>query len=392
MLSTKLSKAFTATAISPIIGPEKPKADPPARRSRPTATATATASSTAPTPTTTTTCWPTRSRSSSSSNPCSGDSDGDGVEDGFEFQSALDLNNDDYQHLNYITPYPFKTPYPNPLYADANVDYDGDGLSLSEEYSLWKYTYEVNHTATRTLSPLSYTDGAQYSLSQLVGGNGVRQPTMTIAAYQPPQTFRAWANATGYGTVQLYSLDAGHTRSAFDLYDMDRDGVVTTVQTGGQWSAEATFWDLDDDGFVSDDERDEDGDGLNNYFELHGPASTGWWAACYPTEGTYPVKYAGTSAWDADSDGDGILDGADDQDFDDVPNVMELSRSMAARPVPVRLMWRRRHLRRDGLGPSYVNPFNPCLPDVRSARASATRSWAQAYAPFIDHWQPFILN
>ena len=48
-------------------------------------------------------------------NPCSGDSDGDGVEDGFEFQSALDLNNDDYQHLNYITPYPGKTPYPNPL-------------------------------------------------------------------------------------------------------------------------------------------------------------------------------------------------------------------------------------------------------------------------------------
>ena len=55
----------------------------------------------------------------------------------------------------------------------------------------------------------------------------------------------------------------------------------------------------------------------------------GCWKACYPTEGAYPIKYAGTKAFDADSDGDGILDGADDQDFDDVPNIMELSRNMA---------------------------------------------------------------
>ena len=37
------------------------------------------------------------------------------------------------------------------------------------EYKLWKYTYEVNHTAARTLEPLSYSDGAQYSLSALDG-------------------------------------------------------------------------------------------------------------------------------------------------------------------------------------------------------------------------------
>ena len=57
--------------------------------------------------------------------------------------------------------------------------------------------------------------------------------------------------------------------------------------------------------------------------------TSGWWAACYTSEGEYPIKYAGTKAFDADSDGDGILDGADDQDFDDVPNIMELSRNMA---------------------------------------------------------------
>ena len=48
-----------------------------------------------------------------------------------------------------------------------------------------------------------------------------------------------------------------------------------------------------------------------------------------PSRGRVPDQYAGTKPFDADSDGDGILDGADDQDFDDVPNVMELSRSMA---------------------------------------------------------------
>ena len=57
--------------------------------------------------------------------------------------------------------------------------------------------------------------------------------------------------------------------------------------------------------------------------------TAGWWAACYSSEGAYPITYAGTSAYDADSDGDGILDGADDQDLDDVPNIMELSRNMA---------------------------------------------------------------
>ena len=57
--------------------------------------------------------------------------------------------------------------------------------------------------------------------------------------------------------------------------------------------------------------------------------TSGWWTGCYPKDGEYPIKYAGTKAYDADSDGDGILDGADDQDFDDVPNIMELSRNMA---------------------------------------------------------------
>jgi hypothetical protein len=38
--------------------------------------------------------------------PCRLDTDGDGVGDGYEFRSARDFNNDEYQNLNAFLPYP----------------------------------------------------------------------------------------------------------------------------------------------------------------------------------------------------------------------------------------------------------------------------------------------
>ena len=80
----------------------------------------------------------------------------------------------------------------------------------------------------------------------------------------------------------------------------------------------------------------------------------------------FHVEYAGTDLVDADTDGDGVRDGADDQDHDDVPNLMELSRK---RPPGVRSTIRRprrtRATRRSRCG--RVNPFNPCLPDPQLA-------------------------
>ena len=39
------------------------------------------------------------------------------MEDGYEYQSAKDLNDDEHQQPNKDLPYPGKRPYPNALFA-----------------------------------------------------------------------------------------------------------------------------------------------------------------------------------------------------------------------------------------------------------------------------------
>jgi hypothetical protein len=317
--------------------------------------------------------------------PCVTDTDGDGVEDGFEYKSAVDLNNDDYQDPNYVVPYPAKTPYPNPLFKDADVDYDGDSLALITEYKLWKYTYEVNHTAARTLEPLSYSDGAQYSLSVLENGVGRRIPTMRTADYSPPQAFRAWADMSGYRHPQLFTANA-HVAYTGLLFDANRDGTES--------AAELEYNDFDHDGYISDDERDEDADGLTNFDEDTGRMDPSWWKACYQEEPEFPISFPATKPFDADTDGDGILDGADDQDFDDVPNIMELSRRAAGgalqgncAPVTGQVG------NNPAISPKiWVNPYNPCLPDYNSRTCPRHPAMASPYPPFKPDWKPYVLN
>jgi len=81
--------------------------------------------------------------------PCAADTDGDGMWDVWEYTSALDLN-------SQALPYPGKRPYPNPLFADADVDYDGDGMTAAQEHAMWQ-AYGNRSTT------LNYSDGTQTS-------------------------------------------------------------------------------------------------------------------------------------------------------------------------------------------------------------------------------------
>ncbi len=305
---------------------------------------------------------------------CMADTDGDGVSDAYEYKSAVDLNDDEYQQPNTSLPYPGARPYPNPLNQDAGVDYDGDSLTLADEYALWdkqggRAAGETD--ASFAAKHLSYSDGLQYSVYEncpspsnpaACGPNdgNRRVPTLKAVGYDKQAAFLAWAGSTGYSTVMLKG-------TAFDIRDVD-----LSTQVGGGCRGEQIYYDYDCDGYLSDDERDEDADGLTNYDEAHGRMLSSYWTACYSAEAPYGVAYAGTDLANADSDGDGIRDGADDQDHDDIPNMMELSRMDASHANDTN---GQKCTPATGLDPKVpnhptlygkVNPFNPCDPDPQS--------------------------
>ena len=124
----------------------------------------------------------------------------------------------------------------------------------------------------------------------------------------------------------------------------------------------ATQWeDLNEDGFLTDDEKDVDGDGLTNWDEAHGRMTPEWWLAAYPEEPPYTLPYLRTNWLDPDTDGDTLPDGPDDVDEDGWSNAADIARD------------------RDGF---WLQPFNPCLPDYRSRVCSL-------HPPFDDVFPPF---
>src|SRR3954454_8950851 len=237
VLARRFGKSFTAKFLSPVIGPSR-----------------------GPVPSGTPGCNPSPNSMEIDSDsdllpdkleiklkldPCKPDTDSDGVDDGYEYYSALDLN-------SRALPYAGKRPYPNPLDpGDANVDHDSDGLNLFDEYSAW----------------------VRYGGHKLGSGNDL-----------------------------LYSDGTQNS-----------DGGPKPVPADKPWL------DLDSDGTLSDDERDVENDGLGNWVELGGPMSSqAWWKTIWKDEKPYSVEFQGVDWLDNDSDGDGIPDGQDDQDHDDV--------------------------------------------------------------------------
>ena len=216
--------------------------------------------------------------------PCLADSDGDAIPDGYEYESALDLN-------SRALPYPGKRPYPNPLDpSDRDTDYDGDGLTMADEHAAWVV---YGHSTF----PLNYSDGTQTS------------------------------------------------------------GGPVAVPPGMEWA------DLDGNGFLSDDEKDIDGDGLTNWDEAHGRMTPDWWRAIFKTEKPFTVVYLQTDWLDPDTDGDTLPDGADDVDHDGYANAGELDREGTR---------------------TWVQPFNPCLPDPQSPTCPLHPPVDNPYPPFAQ--------
>jgi hypothetical protein len=242
--------------------------------------------------------------------PCLKDTDLDGAEDGYEFQSAVDLN---YYPGTTPLPYPGKRPYPNPLdSSDRFIDFDGDGMKLVEEFLMWvRFSSDGVARGGRptTLAGLNYSEGLKHS--QFVGA--------------PADPRDNWA------------------------------------------------LDQNEDGRLHDGERDAEGDGLGNWDEARGQMTEPWWPAMHdgenePKESKYPEinfldndDVGGDIFADSDADGDGVNDGDDDYDHDGLSNQFEVRRPNDWDSDA----WTFDPLTGFSPGPNswaYTNPFNPCKP------------------------------
>jgi hypothetical protein len=279
-------------------------------------------------------------------NPCVGDTDGDTMTDGWEFFAARDLN-------SRALPYPSKRPFPNALDpADTGYDYDGDGLKAKTEFELWA-AFGKPYQSMADRDQLLYSDGTKTS-----NGPGPNQ-------------------LTNLSTLQGNAAACGYTAVPPSLAYLGREYVDATAT-------------------VEDDQKDADQDGLGNWAETVGSMKQEWWVSIYGTEKPYGLRnFADLSPTDPDVDGDGCLDGLDDQDADDWPNWTEygahettwfdtatqwLSFPPMGTTYPGWDGWA--DAGNTGPLPFAAHPFNPCLPEVTSRTCSK-------YTPVADGWPPF---
>ena len=178
----------------------------------------------------------------------------------------------------------------------------------------------------------------------------------------------------GLSMTDEYALWMYTASGRFPLTYSDGDQDTNPNGNDTPVSPETAYLDLNDNGVLTDDEKDADGDMLGNWDETNGRMRIGWWQGAYAGE----IQYSGStgtppmiqpSPLEPDTDGDGQLDGADDQDHDGWTNFDELSR-----------------MRDFGSGTYYwVHPYNPCLPDYESRTCTL-------HPPFANPWAPFGLG
>ena len=302
-------------------------ARPPARRA-PTATATATASPTArhrrrqrPAA--------RHARGALKTDPCKADTDGDGVPDGYEYRSALDLNDDEYQQ-----PSERRAPVPGQAAVPERARPDRRQQRLRRRRAHARRGVrplavhdDAASGAPYDLSTLTYSDGTQYSLyaRDASGRRRPSQPVVDLRQAQPVrrlgrrQRLRAHRDPGPRPHAVERPVEPGHRADVQHLRRQPRRHAATRPPTTTTATATSPTTSATRTPTAS-----------SNFDETHGADEPELLDQLLLRRAPYLIKYAGTSVTDPDTDGDGVRDGADDQDFDGFPNIMELSRTAAS--------------------------------------------------------------
>ena len=216
------------------------------------------------------------------------------------------------------------------------MDYDGDALTAGLEFKAWKRKATAS-PAWNNLTNIWYSDGLQASqdTSAAVGLPRHGRPGAVRRRRRPPRSSVGARRRRRTPDV---------TTGVYAIYTLDRVGRHAA------------------DGCLDDAERDEDGDFLTNcgrdrrLVQPRGPRRR-------VVEGRVrraglQDQFLGTDWLDNDTDGNGVVDGLDDQDHDDFLNVEEISRGNQSRSKENKDTGSRSGL--------WVHPYNPCLPSPNS--------------------------